>query len=164
VRTVTPQALAGWLATDRTGDDTRTVVIDVTTSANHVKGHVPGAWFVLRSQLRDALARVPRARRYVVTCGTALLAPHTARDLIELLGSGTEDRVAVLEGGTAAWAAAGLPLESGEARLASPRIDRYRRPYEGTNAAPAAMQAYLDWEFGLVEQLERDGTHHFTPI
>ncbi|MCF7098805.1 hypothetical protein L4N02_29360, partial [Klebsiella variicola] len=27
--------------------------------------------------------------------------------------------------------------------------------------SPAAMQAYLDWEFGLVEQLKRDGTHGF---
>ena len=32
--------------------------------------------------------------------------------------------------------------------------DRYRRPYEGTDAPPRAMQAYLDWEFGLVAQLE----------
>jgi hypothetical protein len=23
------------------------------------------------------------------------------------------------------------------------------------------MQAYLDWEFGLVAQLGKDGTHHF---
>jgi len=28
----------------------------------------------------------------------------------------------------------------------------------------SAMQAYLDWEFGLVAQLERDGTHFFEPI
>ena len=100
----------------------------------------------------------------MITCGSALLAPYAARDLIALLGPGADDRVHVLEGGTAAWAAAGLPLESGEARLASPRIDRYRRPYEGTSVEPAAMQAYLDWEFGLVGQLERDGTHHFAPI
>jgi hypothetical protein len=26
------------------------------------------------------------------------------------------------------------------------------------------MQAYLDWEYGLVEQLRRDGTHHFKVI
>jgi hypothetical protein len=26
------------------------------------------------------------------------------------------------------------------------------------------MQAYLDWEFGLVEQLGRDGTHGFVVI
>ena len=40
--------------------------------------------------------------------------------------------------------------------------DVYRRPYEGTAVEPAAMQAYLDWEYGLVAQLERDGTHRFS--
>jgi hypothetical protein len=55
-------------------------------------------------------------------------------------------------------------VEAGEQRLASPRTDRYRRPYEGTDNAQAAMQAYLDWEFGLVAQLKRDGTHHFAPV
>ena len=41
---------------------------------------------------------------------------------------------------------------------------RYRRPYEGTNVDPGAMQAYLDWEYGLVEQLRRDATHGFFVI
>jgi hypothetical protein len=41
---------------------------------------------------------------------------------------------------------------------------RYKRPYEGTDNAQAAMQAYLDWEFGLVDQLRRDGTHGFVVI
>jgi hypothetical protein len=41
---------------------------------------------------------------------------------------------------------------------------RYKRPYEGTDNAAAAMQAYLDWEYGLVAQLERDGTHGFFVI
>lgn len=41
----------------------------------------------------------------------------------------------------------------------SPR--RYRRPYEGTDNPHEAMQAYLDWEYGLVAQLARDGTHGF---
>ena len=57
-----------------------------------------------------------------------------------------------------------LPVESGEQRLASPRVDRYRRPSEGTDHAQPAMQASLDWEFGLVEQLGRDGTHGFKVI
>ena len=34
----------------------------------------------------------------------------------------------------------------------------------GHRVDPAAMQAYLDWEYGLVAQLERDGTHHFTVL
>jgi hypothetical protein len=44
------------------------------------------------------------------------------------------------------------------------RSHRYRRPYEGTNVDPAAMQAYLDWEYGLVDQLRRDATHGFFVI
>ena len=57
-------------------------------------------------------------------------------------------------------------LETG-APLVLPKPDpahRYRRPYEGTDALEAKMQAYLDWEFGLVEQLQRDGTHGFFVI
>ena len=60
--------------------------------------------------------------------------------------------------------AAGGALETGETGLASARTDRYRRPYEGTDAPAEAMQAYLDWEFGLVAQLGRDGTHGFKVI
>jgi hypothetical protein len=41
---------------------------------------------------------------------------------------------------------------------------RYRRPYEGTDVAASAMQAYLDWEYGLVDQLRRDATHGFFVI
>jgi 3-mercaptopyruvate sulfurtransferase SseA len=72
--------------------------------------------------------------------------------------------VQVLAGGTAAWVEAGLPVESGATRLASPRIDRYRRPYEGTDNSREAMSAYLEWEYGLVTQLERDGTQGFRVI
>ncbi|WP_101048007.1 rhodanese-related sulfurtransferase [Macromonas nakdongensis] len=154
VRWVGPATLAQWLDTGPAG---HTAVLDLTTSANYVKRHIPGAHFVLRSQLATALQQIPPAQRYVLTCGSSLLARYAAADLARL----TEAEVWVLEGGTLAWIAAGLPLEHGETRLASPRIDRYRRPYEGTDNAHAAMQAYLDWEFGLVAQLGRDGTHGF---
>jgi hypothetical protein len=80
-----------------------------------------------------------------------------AAEIKELLGG----EVFVLAGGTKAWVASGYALESGSTHLVSEPIDRYKRPYEGTDNAQAAMQAYLDWEFGLVEQLGRDGTHHF---
>jgi 3-mercaptopyruvate sulfurtransferase SseA len=93
----------------------------------------------------------------VLTCGSSLLARFAAVDLQAL----TAAEVFVLEGGNAAWFDAGLPAEQGETRLAVPRTDRYRRPYEGTDNAAAAMQAYLDWEFGLIAQLDRDGTHFF---
>ncbi len=156
---VSPATLAGWLEAGKRDD---VAIVDVTASANYVKRHIPGAWFAVRAQLRDALAAIPPATRYVFTCGSSLLARFAAADARAWLPDGAA--VFVLAGGTAAWIDAGLPLESGETRLASPRIDRYRRPYEGTDNAAAAMQAYLDWEYGLVDQLKRDGTHYFSVI
>ncbi|KQW56514.1 rhodanese-related sulfurtransferase [Variovorax sp. Root411] len=146
---------------------TGTAVIDVTTSANYVKRHIPGAWYAIRAQLAQALDTViPPAQRYVLTCGSSLLARYAAADLRALLdarGKGDVE-VRVLAGGNAAWFAAGLEAETGETRLATACTDRYRRPYEGTDAPTEAMQAYLDWEYGLVAQLGRDGTHHFNVI
>ncbi|WDY60461.1 rhodanese-related sulfurtransferase [Pseudomonas sp. PSKL.D1] len=143
--------LADWLQEDGT------VLLDFTTSANYVKRHIPGAHWAIRAQLAEALEHVPQAQRYVLTCGSSLLARFAAHDLQAL----TRTPVYVLEGGTAQWIAAGQPLETGETRLAVPRSDRYRRPYEGTDNPREAMQGYLDWEFGLIAQLERDGTHGF---
>jgi len=69
-----------------------------------------------------------------------------------------------LAGGTAGWVASGRPLQAGQGEMLSEPVDVYRRPYEGTGVDPAAMQAYLDWEYGLVVQLDRDGTHGFTVL
>ncbi|WP_144110478.1 rhodanese homology domain-containing protein [Paraburkholderia sp. BCC1886] len=137
-----------------------TVVLDFTRSARYVSGHIPGAWFALRGQLEDALRRLPDAHRYVATCNSSWLARFAAPELAALTGK----PVQVLRGGTREWVEAGLPLEHGETRMASPRIDRYRRPYEGTDHSLDALNAYLEWEFGLVAQLGRDGTHGFRVI
>ena len=151
---ISPETLAEWL----THRDS--VVLDFTSSANYVKRHIPGAWWALRGQLREALANVPAAQRYVLTCGSSQLARLAVADVEALTGK----PVFLLKGGTASWIAAQLPLQDGETHLASPRIDRYRRPYEGTDNPREAMQAYLDWEYGLVAQLARDATHGFFVI
>ena len=139
-----------------------TKIFDFTTSANYVKGHIPGAGWVLRADLPQLAEEraLPEAERYIVTCGSSLLARYSVGKLQQLTGK----PVFLLEGGNAAWRAAGLPEERGESWLLSERKDRYRRPYEGTDIAPEAMQAYLDWEYGLVDQLEKDATHGFTVI
>jgi len=159
VEWVAPAQLAAWLK----ADPASTLVLDLTSSANHVKRHIAGAWWALRSQLALAIRSRPPAERIVLTCGSSALARHAALDLAEDATFAGRD-IRVLKGGTAAWVAQALPVDSGDSRLASPRIDRYRRPYEGTDNAREAMQAYLDWEFGLVEQLGRDGTHGFRVI
>ena len=142
---------------DRWLQEPGTVLLDFTTSANYVKRHIPGAHWAIRAQLPQVLEHLPVAERYVLTCGSSLLARFAAVDLQAL----TPTPVYLLEGGTARWIAANKPLESGETHLAVARSDRYRRPYEGTDNPREAMQGYLDWEFGLIAQLERDGTHGF---
>ncbi len=155
VDSLTPADLAQALAA---GD---TLLIDLASSAQHVRRHIPGAWWALRAQLPQALQHIartaPAPRRIVLSCGNGLLARFAAADLRQHSGP----PVAVLAGGNAAWFAEGRPEAAGDDRLASPRIDRYRRPYEGTDNPREAMQGYLDWEYGLVAQLGRDGTHGF---
>jgi rhodanese-related sulfurtransferase len=159
---VNPQQLQSWLAYA----DGETQVLDVGPGMQYMRRHILGAWYAIRAQLRQALENeLPDAERYVLTADTEELARFAAADLSDALSIlGRKANVWVLEGGNASWFATNLPVERGESRLANPRTDRYRRPYEGTDNAHAAMQAYLDWEFGLVEQLRRDGTHHFKVI
>lgn len=152
VESVDAITASDWLKTD-----SKTIVIDFSTHANYVKGHIPGSWYALRSQLAEAIKTIPLVDRYLVTSAPAELSLFAAKELQSL----TKAEVLVIEGGNAAWLKAGLAIEKGASHLASPPLDRYKRPYEGTSIDPAAMQAYLDWEFGLVEQLGRDGTHHF---
>ncbi|WP_312837027.1 rhodanese-like domain-containing protein, partial [Pantoea sp.] len=154
-QTVSAQELATWL---RQGS---TQVLDFTTRANHIKSHIPGAAWLLRSTLQQqGGAILPEAERYVLTCGSSLLARYAQAQVAELSGK----PVWILAGGNAAWREAGLPAESGEQRLLSPAVDRYRRPYEGTDIDAATMQAYLEWEYGLVAQLDHDGTHGFNVL
>ncbi len=122
-------------------------------TAGHLTGfrHYPGGQLV---QEIDMAAPV-RGARIVVTDHLRVRADMTASWLAQM---GWE--VYVLEGGYDGKLEIGPPF-------VIPKPDpshRYRRPYEGTDVRESAMQAYLDWEYGLVEQLRRDGTHGFFVI
>ena len=69
--------------------------------------------------------------------------------------------MAVLDGGMAAWEAAGLPLEAGLERLASRPDDEYLRPYDRAGGVEQAMRDYITWEIGLVPEVEADGDAAF---
>ena len=158
VAEVDPATLKEWLA----NRSNLSMVIDVGDSATYVKRHIPGAWWLLRSQLAQDFSRVHKANRYVLTCADGRASRYAVAELQPLVRAGVQ--VLWLSGGNAAWTAQGFSTQQGESYLASPRIDRYRRPYEGTDNPAQAMQAYLDWEYGLVEQLRKDGSHHFKVI
>ena len=132
-------------------------IVDLASSRAHRAGHIPGARFAMPVTLAAALAALPGGAPVLLTSPDGALAAYAAARL-------ADPRLRVLAGGTAAWQAAGGAIETGLADPLSPVEDIYKRPYEGTDNAAAAMQAYLDWEYGLVAQLERDATHGFVVI
>jgi rhodanese-related sulfurtransferase len=122
-------------------------------AAGHIAGfrHYPGGQLV---QEIDMAAPV-RGARLLLTDDRGVRADMTASWLAQM---GWETYV--LDGGYDRALEIGPPADL-------PKPDpshRYRRPYEGTDVAAGAMQAYLDWEYGLVEQLRRDATHGFFVI
>ena len=138
--------------------DTRRTLyrFDVRTPEEYARGHLPGFLSAPGGQLvqeTDHLAPVHGAR-IVLADDLGARADMTASWLAQM---GWE--VYVLAGAFDA-------TETGNPHALPPRpaAGRYRRPYEGTDNAAATMQAYLDWEYGLVDQLARDGTHGFFVI
>ncbi len=137
------------------------LIIDLATSPQHRKGHIPGAVFAIRSDIASH-PRLDQVTDIVLTSPDAVAARLAAPEI----AVATKARLRVLSGGTQAWIATGLPVEDGLNSVTALSVadDVYKRPYEGTDNAVEAMQAYLDWEFGLIEQLERDGTHGFVVL
>ncbi|MEA2818451.1 MAG: hypothetical protein QOJ86_455 [Bradyrhizobium sp.] len=130
---------------------------DVRTSEDYAAGHIPGFRHYPGGQLVQEIdmAAPVRGARILVTDDRSVRADMTASWLAQM---GWETYV--LDGGYDGALEAGPPD-------VLPKPDpahRYRRPYEGTDVDRAAMQAYLDWEYGLVEQLRRDATHGFFVI
>jgi len=148
---LTPQDVQPLLASGRA------VVVDFGFSRDYAKGHIPGAWFAIRSRLPSSLPRLPAAEMLVFTSADGVLARLAAPEASQL----TATPVRVLTGGTAAWRAAGLPLASGLEHLADGRDDVWLRPYENTGDVERHMRDYLTWELDLVREIERDGDHRF---
>jgi rhodanese-related sulfurtransferase len=127
------------------------IVVDLALSRHHRQGHIPGAWFAIRARLAGALEKLPAEGQLVLTSEDGTIARYAAAELR------TRRPVKVLAGGTAAWKAAGLPLDTGMGPLASEPDDvsvsaRDRPPAERERY----MREYLAWEIDLVNQIARD--------
>ena len=130
---------------------------DVRSEEEYTAGHLAGFRHYAGGQLVQEIdmAAPVRGARIVLTDDKSVRADMTASWLAQM---GWE--VYVLDGGYDGTLQIGPPQ-------VIPKPDpshRYRRPYEGTDVKESAMQAYLDWEYGLVDQLRRDGTHGFFVI
>jgi rhodanese-related sulfurtransferase len=133
-------------------------IIDLSTSPVYRRGHIPGAWFAIRSRLERALAKIAPRGDVILTSEDGVLASLAVNDARAL----TERPVFWLNGGNAAWAAAGFPLSTAE-KLADAAVDVWLKPYERPTDNEAAMSAYLSWEVDLLERIKKDGTTHFLP-
>ena len=132
------------------------VVVDLETSLRYRDGHIPGAWWAVRSRLGDALPKLPK-KPIVFTSPDGVLARFAASEIGTINGAPAR----ALEGGTRAWRDAGHPLDKGTDRLADATDDVWYKPYDHGTLVEDAMKAYLTWEVGLVPQIHRDGDAHF---
>jgi rhodanese-related sulfurtransferase len=130
---------------------------DVRASEDYTAGHIPGFRHYPGGQLVQEIdmAAPVRGARILLTDNMGVRADMTASWLAQM---GWETYV--LDGGYDRALQVGPP----EVLPKPDPSHRYRRPYEGTDVDTGAMQAYLDWEYGLVEQLRRDATHGFFVI
>lgn len=133
----------------------RAAVFDVDRRAAFERQHIEGARFCVPDRLPSFVQPLPQEQVILVTSPDGVLARLVAAELTARTGRD----VRAIAGGTAAWAAAGLPVEQGAAQVLTGDDDHWYSPYAHRDIAQrdAGFQQYLDWELGLVAQLEREG-------
>lgn len=139
-------------------DVSGSTVLDLSTSLRFNRSHIPGAWWGVRSRLEEARSKIGKVALLVLTSEDGNLA-HLAAPEAAALWPETEARV--LEGGNAAWFAAGRPAESGAERATTKLDDVSYKPYDHASDYRKHARDYLDWEVALVDQIKRDPTIRF---
>ena len=134
------------------------LVIDLATSLRFRDRHIPGAWWAVRSRLVQARERLGAVKRLVLSSEDGRLA-HLAAPQAAGLWPGAEVRV--LDGGNAAWFAAGLPAQTGLDNATTTPDDVWYKPYDHAADYEKHARDYLNWEVALVEQIARDPTIRF---
>jgi rhodanese-related sulfurtransferase len=132
-------------------------IIDLSLSREYRKAHIAGAWFAIRSRLPQALKKIPLRGTLVLTSEDGIVAALAAPEALSLL----DVPVRWLDGGNAAWQAAGHAFAADHPRMADEAIDAWLKPYERPDDSTQAMNEYLAWEIDLLARIERDGSTRF---
>ncbi len=139
-------------------------MVDLALSKRHKAGHVPGAWFAIRSRLAQAVEKLPAGTTQIVLTSEdgnwARLAASELRGAGVAGVPGTPE-LALLAGGNSAWRAAGLPLEAGIPHPLDVVDDAWFTPRERQGDITQHMSDYLDWEVKLLTQLGQDPDNRF---
>lgn len=137
-------------------------VANLDSSLQHREGHIPGAWHVVRSRLKDQLPKIPATPLLVFSAAEESLARLAAADVARL----TSSKLQVLTGGTPAWTAAGFALETGDTRMTGEPDDLSYRALDRKDKVEEAMREYLKWEVELLDAVASDpdfGFRRFPP-
>ncbi|MEM7405460.1 MAG: rhodanese-like domain-containing protein [Pseudomonadota bacterium] len=124
-------------------------IIDVSPSGDYAAAHIPGARWCSRAEVCDYMLDATFASDTVLTSTDGVLAAHAAREV----GA----RVMALKGGNTAWEQAGHGLTDEYAEFVHPRDDVWLASSERPGDRNTNVQRYLDWEYTLLETLEKDG-------
>ncbi len=130
-----------------------TLLIDLASSRSYRAGHIPGAYFAIRSRLATTLGAFPSANTLVFTSEDGRQAAFAATDD---LGFGGE--ILVLSGGTKAWKEAGYLLSDETDRFADRPDDVMLKPSELSEGREQAMREYLSGSDELLEKVKRDAS------
>ncbi|WP_254454291.1 hypothetical protein [Siccirubricoccus sp. G192] len=133
-------------------------MVQLSRSVDFREAHLPGALWGVRTRLAGLAPRLAGDRAVVVVAPEDAMARLAVPGLQALVPA----PVKVLEGGLAAWKAAGLPLRADRHTPTDANcIDVYLRPYDRNDGVEAAMREYLSWEIDLVHEVARDGDARF---
>jgi rhodanese-related sulfurtransferase len=132
-------------------------VVDLSSSRDYLKAHIPGASFAIRLRLASAIAKIKPRGTLVLTSEDGILAGLAAAEALAC----ADVAVRALAGGNTAWQAAGYPLTAADPRMADDAIDTWLKPYERSRDVADAMREYLAWEADLLTRIARDGTTRF---
>ena len=136
-------------------------ILDFANSREYKSGHIPGSWFISRSDLDKYLTEFSQDTLLILTSPDGKLAALGAQDL----KNKTAAKIMILEGGTESWIQAGYPLKSGSERMISQGNDVYQLPYDyGPGERERKMRAYLDWETGLLGRIKKDPSVNFVDL
>ncbi|MDM0005855.1 rhodanese-like domain-containing protein [Variovorax sp. J22G73] len=133
----------------------KAVAFDVERRSAFERRHIAGARFAVPDRLQEFTADLPASQVVVLTSSDGVLARTVAAELAARTGR----TVRAIAGGTQAWSAARLPTATGPEGVLTGDDDHWYSPYAHADLAKrdAGFQQYLDWEIGLVAQLEREG-------
>lgn len=139
--------------------DDAIALIDLRPSTSFRKAHVEGSRWSIRPLLANAVA--DEARPLVLLADS----PDVAQLAVQELSVAQRANVRLLEGGLAAWQAAGLPLAENATALADAQcIDFLFFTHDRHSGNKDAARQYLAWEIGLLAQMTEQEINSLKPL